>query len=270
MSDILQKILAVKTDEIAAAKKYRDLPSLRREVESDAESRLAIRDFEGAMRSRIAGGNAAVIAEIKKASPSKGVLRPAFEPAEIAVSYAMHGAACLSVLTDVQFFQGASAYLKQARTACALPVLRKDFMVDPYQVYEARALGADCILLIVAALDHGLMAELEACAHELGMAVLVEVHNAVELTAALRLNTALVGINNRDLRTFEVSLETTIGLLPRISPDKLVVTESGILAHVDVERMRDAGVHGFLVGEACMRATDPGNELKRLFGSALS
>jgi len=269
MSDILQKILAVKIDEIAEAKKYRALSSLRREVESDAESQLAIRGFEAAMRTRIASGHAAVIAEVKKASPSKGVLRAAFEPAEIAASYAKHGAACLSVLTDVQFFQGKPAYLEQARTACALPVLRKDFIIDPYQVYEARLWGADCILLIVAALDHGLMAELEACAHELGMAVLVEVHDATELMAALRLKTALLGINNRDLRTFEISLATTIGLLPRISSDKLVVTESGILDNVDAERMREAGVNGFLVGEACMRAADPGVELKRLFGQAL-
>jgi indole-3-glycerol phosphate synthase len=265
MSDILRKILDVKADEIAAAKKHRALASLRREVESDTESRAAIRGFEAAMRAKVAAGQAAVIAEVKKASPSKGVLRADFKPAEIATSYANHGAACLSVLTDVQFFQGAPAYLQQARAACAIPALRKDFMIDPYQVYEARSWGADCILLIVAALDHGLMAELEACAHELGMGVLVEVHDAAELTAALRLKTALLGINNRNLRTFETSLATTIDLLPRIAPDKLVITESGIITGDDVKRMRDAGVNGFLVGEAFMRAPDPGVELQRLF-----
>jgi len=206
-----------------------------------------------------------VIAEVKKASPSKGVLRPDFRPAEIAASYAAHGAACLSVLTDVNFFQGAPEYLQQARAACALPVLRKDFMVDLYQVYQARAWGADCILLIVAALDHGLMAELEACAIELGMGVLVEVHDGEELMAAMKLRTALLGINNRNLRTFETSLQTTLNLLPRIPPDKLVVTESGILAPDDVKRMRDAEVHAFLVGEAFMRAPEPGMELARLF-----
>ena len=266
MSDILRKILDVKADEIAAAKKHRALSSLRREVESDTESRRALRGFEAALRVRIAAGDAAVIAEVKKASPSKGVLRADFKPAEIAASYATHGAACLSVLTDVQFFQGAPTYLQQARAACPIPALRKDFMIDPYQVYEARSWGADCILLIVAALDHGLMAELEACAHELGMGVLVEVHDAAELTAALRLKTAMLGINNRNLRTFETSLATTIDLLPRISPDKLVITESGILVGDDVKRMRDAGVNGFLVGEAFMRAPDPGVELQRLFG----
>ena len=266
MSDILRKILDVKADEVAAAKKHRALPSLRREVESDGEARAGLRGFEAAIRTKIGSGRAGVIAEVKKASPSKGVLRADFKPAEIAASYASHGAACLSVLTDVQFFQGAPAYLGQARSACVLPVLRKDFMIDPYQVYEARSWGADCILLIVAALDHGLMAELEACAHELGMGVLVEVHDAVELEAALRLKTSLLGINNRNLRTFDTSLSTTIDLLPRISPDKLVVTESGILANDDVRRMRDVGVNGFLVGEAFMRAADPGVALQRLFG----
>jgi len=266
MSDILNKILDVKADEVAAAKKYRDLPSLRREVESDTESRRAIRGFEASLRGKISAGQAGVIAEVKKASPSKGVLRADFRPAEIAASYAAHGAACLSVLTDVNFFQGAPEYLQQARAACALPVLRKDFMVDLYQVYQARSWGADAILLIVAALDHGLMAELEACALELGMAVLVEVHDGEELTAAMKLQTPLLGINNRNLRTFETSLQTTINLLPRISPDKLVVTESGILAPDDVKRMRDANVHAFLVGEAFMRAPEPGVELERLFG----
>ena len=265
MSDILQKILDVKADEVAAAKKHRDLHSLRRQVEQDTEARAQLRGFEAALRQKIGSGQAGVIAEVKKASPSKGVLRTDFKPAEIAASYAQFGAACLSVLTDVQFFQGAPAYLQQARAACTLPALRKDFMIDPYQVYEARSWGADCILLIVAALDHGLMAELEALAHELGMSVLIEVHNAEELQAALRLKSALLGINNRNLRTFETSLQTTIDLLPRISPDKLVITESGILAADDVKRMRDHDVHGFLIGEAFMRAPDPGFALHQLF-----
>jgi indole-3-glycerol phosphate synthase len=265
MSDILNKILDVKADEVATAKRSRDLASLRREVESDNESRKNLRGFETSLRAKIAAGHAGVIAEVKKASPSKGVLRADFKPAEIATSYATHGAACLSVLTDVQFFQGVPEYLQRARAACAIPVLRKDFMIDPYQVYEARSWGADCILLIVAALDHGLMVELEACAHELGMGVLVEVHNADELAAALKLKTNMLGINNRNLRTFETSLQTTLDLLPRISPDKLVITESGILAPDDVKRMRDADVHAFLVGEAFMRAPEPGVELARLF-----
>lgn len=265
MSDILNKILDVKKDEVAAAKKRRDLASLRRDVESNTAARSELRGFEASLRAKIAAGNAGVIAEVKKASPSKGVLRADFRPAEIASSYAEHGAACLSVLTDVQFFQGAPEYLQQARAACAIPVLRKDFMVDPYQVYEARSWGADCILLIVAALDHGLMAELEACAHELGMGVLVEVHDGDELDAALKLKTRMVGINNRNLRTFETSLQTTLGLLPRIPSDRLVVTESGILAPDDVRQMRDANVHAFLVGEAFMRAENPGAELQRLF-----
>lgn len=265
MSDILNKILDVKKDEVAAAKKHRDFASLRREVESNSEARSSLRGFEAALRAKIASGKPGVIAEVKKASPSKGLLRENFKPANIAASYAEHGAACLSVLTDVQFFQGAPEYLQQARTACALPVLRKDFIIDPYQVYEARSWGADCILLIVAALDHGLMAELEACAHELGMGVLVEVHDADELSAALRLKTAMLGINNRNLRTFETSLQTTLILLPRIPPDKIVITESGILATDDVKLMRDSNVNAFLVGEAFMRAEDPGLELSRLF-----
>jgi indole-3-glycerol phosphate synthase len=265
MSDILKKILDVKADEVAAAKKYRDLASLRREVESNVEARASLRDFEGSLRRKIESGQAGVIAEVKKASPSKGVLRPDFKPADIAASYAQHGAACLSVLTDVQFFQGAPEYLQQARAACVLPVLRKDFMMDLYQVYQARSWGADCILLIVAALDHGLMAELEACALELGMGVLVEVHDTDELNAALRLKTPMLGINNRNLRTFETSLQTTLDMLPRISSDKLVITESAILAPDDVKRMRDANVNAFLVGEAFMRAPDPGVELSRLF-----
>ncbi|HEX8606351.1 MAG TPA: indole-3-glycerol phosphate synthase TrpC [Pseudoduganella sp.] len=265
MSDILNKILAVKADEVAAAKKHRSLASLRADVETDRESRAAIRGFEASLRGKIAAGQAGVIAEVKKASPSKGVLRPDFRPAAIAQSYAEGGAACLSVLTDQQFFQGATEYLVQARAACALPVIRKDFLVDLYQVYEARAMGADCILLIVAGLDHGLMADMEACAHELGMDVLVESHDGDELTAALKLKTNLIGINNRNLRTFEVSLDNTLNLLPRIPAERLVITESGILGRDDVQRMRAANVNAFLVGEAFMRAEDPGAELSRLF-----
>ena len=266
MSDILKKILDVKADEVSAAKKHQDLASLRRDVESDHEARSQLRGFEVSLRDKIAAGKAGVIAEIKKASPSKGVLREDFQPAEIARSYASHGAACLSVLTDVNFFQGAPDYLTQARAACATPALRKDFIIDPYQIYQARHWGADCVLLIVAALDHGLMRELEACAHELGMGVLVEVHDAEELDAALKLNTAMLGINNRNLRTFETTLDTTLNLLPKITPDKLVITESGILGTEDVKRMREAKVHAFLVGEAFMRAPEPGIELARLFG----
>lgn len=266
MADILNKILDVKADEISAAKKHQDLASLRRDVESNTEAQSQIRGFETSLRSKIAAGRAGVIAEVKKASPSKGVLREDFHPAEIATSYAMNGAACLSVLTDERFFQGAPDYLKQARAACSIPALRKDFMIDPYQVYQARAWGADCILLIVAALDHGLMRELEACAHELGMDVLVEVHDADELQAALTLKTALLGINNRNLRTFDTTLDTTINLLPRIPENKLVITESAIRTRDDVKRMRDHAVHAFLVGEAFMRAQDPGAELAQLFG----
>lgn len=265
MADILNQILAVKADEIRAAKKYQSLTSLRSEVEINAELRLGLRPFETSLRTQIQAGKAGVIAEIKKASPSKGVIRADFHPAQIAASYANHGAACLSVLTDVQFFQGAPEYLQQARAACNLPVLRKDFMIDPYQLYQARAWGADAILLIVAALDPGLMRELEAIAHELGMAVLVEVHNAEELSAALTLKTALLGINNRNLRTFEVSLDNTIALLPQIPPEKLIITESGISVVDDVKRMRDVNVHAFLVGEAFMRADEPGVEMARLF-----
>lgn len=267
MSDILKKILDVKADEVAAAKKYQDLVSLRREVESNTEARAALRSFEDGLKNKIKQGHAGVIAEIKKASPSKGVLRENFQPAEIAQTYAQHGAACLSVLTDEHFFQGAPEYLKQARAACTIPVLRKDFMIDPYQIYQARLWGADCVLLIVAALDHGLMAELEACAHDLGMGVLVEVHDASELNAALKLKTSMLGINNRNLRTFETTLDTTLNLLTRIPPEKMVITESGILAPDDVKKMRDADVHAFLVGEAFMRAPDPGMELARLFGT---
>ncbi len=261
MSDILQKIVAVKREEVAAAKKRRDAASMRR----DAESLGGVRDFAASLRARIAAGGAGVIAEIKKASPSKGVLREHFVPAEIAASYERHGAACLSVLTDAQFFQGSSEFLREARAACGLPVLRKDFMVDAYQVDEARAMGADCILLIVACLDDAQLTDLEAQAQALGMAVLVEVHDSAELERALRLKTALVGINNRNLRSFEVSLDTTLGLLPRLPADRLPVTESGILGREDVRRMRQAGVDAFLVGEAFMRAPEPGAALADLF-----
>ena len=262
MSDILDRIVAVKRDEISLARRKRDLASLRR----DAEQLGGLRDFLGSLRGKIAAGHAGVIAEVKKASPSKGVLRADFVPQAIAESYERHGAAALSVLTDAQFFQGSPAYLEQARAACALPVLRKDFMVDAYQVFEARAMGADCILLIAACLDDALMADLEAQAQALGMAVLVEVHDGAELDRALRLKTPLVGINNRNLRTFEVTLQTTLDLLTQVPADRLLLTESGILARADVQRMRDAQVHAFLVGEAFMRAPDPGVALADLFG----
>jgi indole-3-glycerol phosphate synthase len=262
MSDILNKIVAVKREEVAAALGKKSLAAMR----ADAESRVLTRDFEGAMRAKIAAGQAAVIAEIKKASPSKGVLRADFIPADIAQSYAEHGAACLSVLTDKQFFQGCVDYLKQARASCDLPVLRKDFMVDAYQVYEARAMGADAILLIAACLDDAQMADLEGIARGLDMAVLVEVHDRAELERALKLKTRLVGINNRNLRTFEVSLQTTLDMLPDVPADRLLVTESGILNAADVQRMRDANVHAFLVGEAFMRAAEPGEALAKLFG----
>ena len=261
MSDILKRILAHKAEEIAVAKRERPLAKLR----AAAYAAAPARDFVGALRGRIARGAAAVIAEIKKASRSKGLLRADFDPAAIAASYAAHGAACLSVLTDREFFQGAPQYLAAARAACALPALRKDFMLEPYQVYEARALGADCILLIAAALDVARMQELEGLAQELGMAVLVEVHDAAELAAALALATPLIGINNRNLRTFETRLATTLDLLPRIPSSRLVVTESGILARADVELMRAHGVHAFLAGEAFMRAADPGEELEDMF-----
>lgn len=261
MSDILNKIVAVKREEIAAAVKKKSLEVMR----ADAESRILTRDFVGAMRAQIAAGRPAVIAEIKKASPSKGVLREDFIPADIAQSYAEHGAACLSVLTDKQFFQGSVDYLKQARASCQLPVLRKDFMVDPYQIYEARAMGADCILLIAACLDDAQMVELEAIARSLDMAVLVEVHDGAELMRALRLKTPLIGVNNRNLRTFEVTLDTTLSLLKEVPSDRLLVTESGVQTREDVLRLGAAGVHAFLVGEAFMRATDPGEALSALF-----
>ena len=261
MADVLDEILAVKREEVAAAKKLRPLAEIR----AAALAAAPVRDFEGAMRAKIAQGLPAVIAEVKKASPSKGVLRADFDPETIARSYAEHGAACLSVLTDERFFQGRAEYLALARNASGLPALRKDFIVDPYQVFDARALGADCILLIVAGLEQARMEELEALAQSLGMAVLVEVHDEPELHRALKLKTALLGINNRNLRTFEVSLDTTLGMLPTVPADKLLITESGILSRADVERMRAAQVHAFLVGEAFMRAPDPGAALADLF-----
>ena len=261
MSDILEKILATKRSEIAAAMSETPLVAMQ----ARAQAMEPPRDFVAALRGKIAAGAAAVIAEIKKASPSKGVIRADFRPAEIAASYEQGGAACLSVLTDAQYFQGDPQYLQQARAACHLPVLRKDFMIDPYQVYEARAMGADCILLIVAALDLPRMRELERIAHDLGMAVLVEVHDGDELGLALQLDTPLLGINNRNLRTFDVTLDTTLGLLSRIPSQRMVVTESGIFTPQDVAHMRDNGVHAFLVGEAFMRAPEPGIELARVF-----
>lgn len=261
MSDILNKIIATKHEEVAAARTGKALAL----VEAAAAAQPPARDFVGAIRNKIAAGRPAVIAEIKKASPSKGVIRPDFHPAEIARSYEQYGAACLSVLTDRDYFQGCPEYLQAARAACALPVLRKDFMVDTYQVAEARAMGADCILLIAAALSLSAMQTLEAQALGYGMAVLVEVHNGEELDAALQLKTPLLGINNRNLRTFDVTLDTTLGLLERIPADRIVVTESGILTPEDVALMRASKVDTFLVGEAFMRAAEPGVELARLF-----
>ena len=261
MNDILNQIVAVKREEVAAAVLIKPLA----EVRATAEAQTKPRDFVGAIRGKLAAGESAVIAEIKKASPSKGVIRADFRPAEIAADYAAHGAACLSVLTDRQFFQGAPEYLQAARAACALPVLRKDFLVDAYQVYEARAMGADAILLIAAALDLPTMRDFEAIARSFGLAVLVEVHNGDELDAALQLETPLIGVNNRNLRTFEVSLQTTLDLLPRIPADRIVVTESGILAGADVELMHRHGVGTFLVGEAFMRQERPGAALAELF-----
>jgi len=254
---ILDKILAVKRAEVAAAK--RAAP----EVEARARAAPATRDFVGALRAK----KPAVIAEIKRASPSKGLLRANFDPAAIAKSYEQAGAACISVLTDREFFQGAPEDLIKAKAACALPALRKDFLIDPYQAFEARALGADCVLLIVACLDDAQMRSLEKLAHSLGMAVLVEVHDAAELERALELDTPLIGINNRNLRTFETRLETTLDLLPRMPKQRMVITESGILSAADVRRMRDQGVNAFLVGEAFMRAPDPGSALREVFGA---
>ncbi|MDP2811070.1 MAG: indole-3-glycerol phosphate synthase TrpC [Rhodocyclaceae bacterium] len=262
MSDILRKILAVKREEVVAARILKPFAAIR----AEAWAQPATRDFEGGIRVKVSAGGTAVIAEIKKASPSKGVLRADFRPADIAASYEKHGAACLSVLTDRQFFQGAPETLQAARAACTLPVLRKDFLVDDYQVWEARAMGADAILLIVAALSVPQMKDMESLARELGMAVLVEAHDGAEVDAALQLQTPLIGINNRNLRTFEVSLDTTLDQLARIPEGRIVVTESGILTPADVARMRDRNVHAYLVGEAFMRAPDPGAELARLFG----
>ena len=277
MSDILKKIVEVKHQEVATAKAARSLASMR----ADAESRVLVRDYVGAMRAKISAGQAAVIAEVKKASPSKGVLRADFIPADIAQSYAdgnreskkksdvLVSAACLSVLTDKQFFQGSVDYLKQARASCDLPVLRKDFMVDAYQIYESRAMGADCILLIAACLDDAQMADLQAIALDLDMAVLVEVHDRAELARALRLHhlphKTMLGINNRNLKTFEVDLHTTISMLPDVPRDKLLVTESGISTREDVLRLGAAGVQAFLVGEAFMRSDAPGEALAALF-----
>jgi indole-3-glycerol phosphate synthase len=264
VSDILQRILARKREEVcerAARRPLAELQALCRDLPEP-------RGFGEALEDRIARGQPAVIAEVKKASPSKGVLRADFDPAAIAASYERGGATCLSVLTDTDFFQGADEYLQRARAACALPVLRKDFVIDPYQVFESRSLGADCILLIVAALDDALLLECLLIAADLDLDVLVEVHDALELERALDLPAGLIGINNRDLRSFEVSLDTTLQLKPRIPAGRLLVTESGILAPADVVRMRSHDVHAFLVGEAFMRAEDPGTELARLFESS--
>ena len=262
MTDILEKIVAVKHDEVAAAIRRKSLAAMR----ADAESRVLTRDFVGALRAKIAAGKPAVIAEVKKASPSKGVIRADFIPADIAQSYAEYGAACLSVLTDTAFFQGCIDFLKQARASCQLPVLRKDFMVDAYQIYESRAIGADAVLLIAACLDDAQMRDFEAIARSLDMAVLVEVHDASELERALKLKTPLIGVNNRNLKTFEVSLDTTLTLMKSIPPERLLVCESGIHSRDDVLRMGAAGVNAFLVGEAFMRADEPGEALAALFG----
>jgi len=266
MSDILDKIVATKKIEIAHNLKKISLGNQRDIAQSsNQDSLLKPRGFIRAIENKISAGKAGVITEIKKASPSKGVLRENFQPAEIAQSYEKHGAACLSVLTDVDYFQGCNAYLQEARASCSIPVLRKDFTIDPYQIYEARAIGADAILLIVACLELNQMKELEACAHELGLDVLVEVHNAPELEQALELKTQLLGINNRNLKTFEVTLQTTLSLLPMVPKDKILVTESGILGSADVQLMRDKQINAFLVGEAFMRASDPGVALSELF-----
>jgi indole-3-glycerol phosphate synthase len=265
VSDILQKIVQTKHEEVALRQRKVSLEAMR----ADAESRVMTRGFEAALRAKIAQGQAAVIAEIKKASPSKGLLREVFIPADIAQSYAYGdgkiSAACLSVLTDVQYFQGSTDFLKQARASCDLPVLRKDFMVDMYQIYESRAMGADCVLLIAACLDDAQMAEFEAIAHSLNMSVLVEVHDREEMQRALRLKTRLLGVNNRNLRTFEVSLDTTLSLLQDLTDERLLITESGIATQDDVQRLRGAGVQAFLVGEAFMRADEPGAALAQLF-----
>ncbi|MCG8026906.1 MAG: indole-3-glycerol phosphate synthase TrpC [Candidatus Thiodiazotropha taylori] len=259
--DILKKIVARKQQEIADRLEKRSLQALQERLSESS----APRGFADAIAQRIAAGEAGVIAEIKRASPSKGVLREDFQPAEIALSYQQGGAACLSVLTDIDFFQGSDDYLRQARAACSLPVIRKDFIIDPYQVYEARVIEADCILLIAACLDDAQLHSLNDLAHELGMDVLIEVHDEAELQRTLALENRLIGINNRNLRSFEVSLDTTLGLLDQISEDRIVVTESGILDQQDVKRMRNHQVNAFLVGEAFMRADDPGARLRELF-----
>ena len=266
MSDILDKIVATKKIEIAHNLKKISLGNQREIAQSNNQDVfLKPRGFIRAIENKISAGNAGVITEIKKASPSKGILRENFQPAAIAQSYEKHGAACLSVLTDVDYFQGCNAYLQEARASCSIPVLRKDFTIDPYQIYEARAIGADAILLIVACLEPNQMKELEACAHELSLDVLVEVHNAPELEQALELKTPLLGINNRDLKTFDVTLQTTLSLLPMVPKDRILVTESGILGSADVQLMRNNQINAFLVGEAFMRATDPGVALSELF-----
>ncbi len=262
MTDILNQIVAVKREEVAAAVTRKSLAAVR----FDAESRVLTRDFVAALRAKISAGHPAVIAEVKKASPSKGLLRADFIAADIAQSYAEYGAACLSVLTDVQFFQGCVDYLKQARASCQLPVLRKDFMIDAYQIYESRAMGADAVLLIAACLDDVQMKDFEAIARSLDMAVLVEVHDAPELERALKLKTPLIGINNRNLKTFEVSLDTTLTLMRDVPAERLLVCESGIHTRDEVLRMGAAGVNAFLVGEAFMRAKEPGEALAALFG----
>jgi len=261
MSDILNQIIAAKREEVALALERKSLAAVR----ADAESRVLTRDFEAALRAKVASGQSAVIAEIKKASPSKGVLRQEFVPADIAQTYAEHGAACLSVLTDSQFFQGSAEHLKQARASCQLPVLRKDFLIDAYQIYESRAMGADAILLIAACLDDAQMKDMEAIANGLYMSVLVEVHDAAELERALKLKTSLIGVNNRNLQTFETNLDTTLTLAYKLPADRLLVTESGIGTRDDVLRMRASGIHIYLVGEAFMRAEDPGAALAALF-----
>jgi indole-3-glycerol phosphate synthase len=266
MSDILEKIVATKKIEIARNLKQLSLANQRDQAESNnQDAKLKPRGFIRSIEQKITSGKAGVITEIKKASPSKGILRENFIPSEIAQSYEKHGAACLSVLTDVDYFQGCNDYLQQARAACSIPVLRKDFTIDPYQIYEARAIGADAILLIVACLELNQMKELESCAHELGLDVLVEVHNAEELDQALELNTPLLGINNRNLKTFEVTLQTTLSLLSSVPSNKTLVTESGILSRADVQLMRDNKVNAFLVGEAFMRSPNPGAALSDLF-----
>ena len=262
MSDILDKIIAVKREEVAALVQQKPLAAMR----ADAESRVLTRDFVGALKSKITAGKPAVIAEVKKASPSKGVLRADFIPADIAQSYAEYGSACLSVLTDQKFFQGSVEYFKQARASCSLHALRKDFMIDAYQIYESRVMGADCVLLIAAVLDDAQMKDMERLAMSLDMAVLVEVHDAAELDRALKLKTPLIGINNRNLKTFEVSLDTTLSLMKSVPSDRILVTESGIATHDDVKRLRSAHINAFLVGEAFMRADEPGLALAELFG----